>query len=609
MLPRLKLPNTQEPTTWHGIDGRFTSHYVSKFYQDNSMKKAYNTTQVHTNLFEKEQFCNQEIAKIERNKYVLKNISKEKEKFDKIRKRVLTEKKFIEKKYKHAAIIIQKHIRGYLCRRHHENEMEDLKTAKLGISMKSMRRYVGQCCIYLADNIVEASIIIQKNIRRYQATKLLKDMKTKDQASKIIARFFKAVKNRSKFHKSMEVLRWKKSIKDLKKRVKWNRFRAWWKAHRLLFNVIKNKMRSRNSSLHRKTPVRSRVGSIDEPKSRRSSTLRIQKFEVIHEENAGKKKSSINENNIINQGSNEEDKGFLEAPGENKHEFEKIDEMGIEESLTITMDLPFVNKNPQGNDVVAVEDMIKVQDEEKNNENMIKEGEKRGFDNEDYIGDNEEIEEVEGNVESSMEEMEVQGENDDEGDKQDVESQFFLESNEKFVKKKEEEPEKPIPSHRRPTAAYNSWKKRPPSPEEMRKEIFPPPRRLLVWTKCRKAYKSQTKKYKKKIPLWKPPLTANDMKMRKLPKVVKKRIKVPDFLEPYTFVAPSETPESPIKLNEDVENEDFSVDSDTSYEYESIDYKSTGLSVALPQLYSIVKSYGRNADLLTRGTKKQNSVG
>ncbi|OMJ68371.1 hypothetical protein SteCoe_34197 [Stentor coeruleus] len=602
MLPRLKLQNTQEPTTWHGIDGRFTSHYISKFYQDNSMKKANNTTKAHTDFFEKEHFYNQEIAKIERNKHVLKNISKEKEKFDKIRKRVLTEKQFIEKKYKHAAIVIQKHIRGYLCRRRHEGELEDLKTAKLGISMKSMRRYVGQCCIYLADNIVEASIIIQKHIRRYQAMKLLKDMKIKNQASKIITGFLRAVKNRSKFHKSMEVLRWKKNLKDFKKRVKWNKFRTWWKAHRLQFNVIKNKMRSRNSSLHRKTPSRSRVGSIDEPRSRRSSTLHIPKFNVIHEENAGKKKHSINENEIISQGNNEDDKRFLDAPGD-KHGFDKIDEMGIEESLTITMDLP--NKNSQVNDPIVVVDVVKVPEEEKMNENAREDDEDLGFNDEDYIGDDEEMEELEEDMDNDIEVTGIQEENENEIVEIDEENQVVAENNEKSMKKKDEKTEEPIPSHRRPTAAYNSWKKRPPSPEELRKEIFPPPRRLLVWTKCRKVYKSQTKKYKKKIPLWKPPLTANDMNMRKLPKVaVKKRLRIPDFLEPYTLIAPSETPESPIKLNEDEENEEFSINSDTSYEYEPVDYKSTGLSVALPQLYSIVKSYGKNADLLMRGMKK-----
>ena len=104
-----------------------------------------------------------------------------------------------------------------------------------------------------------------------------------------------------------------------------------------------------------------------------------------------------------------------------------------------------------------------------------------------------------------------------------------------------------------------------------------------------------TKKYK--IPSRKPPVTANDKKIRKGRRIVFTNHKIPDFLEPYEVFVPNETPESPIKLNQEEDLDTYSVDSDTSYEYEPAEYRSTGLNVALPQLYSIVKSYGNNIKL------------
>lgn len=603
MLPRLKTQGPQEPSTWHGSDGRFTAHYLSRFYQDNSMKKAYKTTQAYSKYFEKEHFFNQEIDKIERNKFVLKNISKEKEKFDKIRKRVLTEKRIIEKKIKHAAVMIQKNIRGYLCRKHHMAEMEELKTAKLGISMRSMRRYVGQCCVYLADNIVEASIVIQKHIRRHQAMKLLKDMKRNDKAARVITRFFRVIKNRSKFHKNMEVLIWKKKVKDLKKRVKWNRFKAWWKAHRLQFKVLKRKMRSRNSSYYKKTLSRSRMGSHDElPRSRKSSTLLLH----MHDHGIMDK--------IIKSHHQSIDAGiphFLEAPGEKIDVIDKIDEVPIEESITLTIDANLFNPDT----TKTLDEILSKPNEE--DEEVVNDEIDENFSSVEYYegdeeeGDDEEMEdenEAHGEGERQGEGQEIQ-EGDADMQEHELEEDMGVEKDDKAPKKKEEETEKPIPSHRRPTAAYNSWKKKPPSPEAPPREIYPPPRHLLVWTKCRKIYKNQTKKYRKKIPLWKPPLTAHEVEIRKLPRIIKKPIRIPEFLEPYTFIAPSETPDSPIKLNNDEEKENFSVDSDTSYEYEPAEYRSTGLSVALPQLYSIVKSYGKNADLLMRNPKRTSSIG
>lgn len=604
LLPRIKPTDK----TWHGKSGRFSSHYSNRFYNDTSLSKAQRQAKDKELYYSKEQFYNQEIEKIHQNKHVLLNLNKEKEKFEKIRQRVLAEKRQIGKKIKQAVIKIQKNIRGYLCRKHHEAEMEELKTAKLGISVKAMNRYVGQCCIYLADNIVEASIVIQKYMRGYLARKLLKRMKVEYKAGKKIVNFFQILRNRRKFKLALEDLRIKKKLKEIKHRLRWIRVKEWWNFKRLNFLVIRKKMHSRNTYHNHKSSSRSRINSNEIRKSRNSFSLisNNQILDPILVEQALNK---------ANEASSRASKDLLVPPGDT---IEKIEEVTNEDSLSLTLNqIQFQNLLMQGQ--ANVENAEKL---EKNDEGIDEGSEsiKESFDDHD-----EEMSQGTFSQESgSQENDEKIEENDEEGvegneNNEDVAEEILVVNDEK-PKKVEEPPEKPIPSYRKPTAAFNSWKKKPPSPEPTPKESFPPPKHLLVWTKCRKIYKNQTKKHKtdlsfqlltrgRRRPRWKPPITANDTKQaRILPKIVKKPIKMPDFLEPYTFIMPSESPEVQINIKDDSDSGLEDLDSDSSFEYEVADFRSTGLSVALPQLYSIVKSYGKNADIIVKKDKKDKKI-
>ena len=585
MLPLIKNKPPKEKSNWHGVDGRFTQHYFSRFYQDNSLDKAARKTQTAVTFKEKEDFCNQEIEKIAQNRFVLLNISAEKEKFEKIKRKVLNEKRFLEKRIKNAVIRIQKNIRGYLCRSHNEDIMAELKKVKLVIFVKSMKKHVGECCVYLADNIVPATIVIQKYMRRYLAMKLLKRLKQEDSASRKITAFFRVLKNWSKFRKAVQSILIRKKLKEIKKRLRFIKVKLWWKRNRLRFSVIRQKSRSRNSMIvPRKTPNRSRAGSIDEHKASRKTLIAVYTGMEITP------KGSISK--IITP----------EMYGQNldlPQAFEKIDEVQIEESLSPTLQ-PIQFMPPMNEELAMIENEASSVGEFR---------EDQVFDDNEYFdADDVSIsEDIDGTLGNEVETIDIEG-------------QEMLQSPEELDDKHnregknknappDEEQERPIPSHRRATVASTQWKKRPPTPPEPPKEIFPPPKHLLVWTKCRKIYKNQTKKYKKKIPLWKPPLGSGYTKPRRLPKLVLKQFKIPDFLEPYTIPTHAETPDSGINLNQDEDNDTYSVNSDTSYEYEAGDYKSTGLNNALPQLYSIVKSYGKNADALTKNQRNNKSIG
>ena len=591
LLPRIK----QADRTWHGIDGRFSSHYSKRFYKDTSLSKAQKQVKERELFYSKEQFYNEEIEKIHLNKHVLLNLNKEKEKFEKIKQKVLAEKRVLGKKIKQAVIKIQKNIRGYLCRKHHETEMEELKTAKLGISVKAMNRYVGKCCIYLADNIVEASIVIQKYMRGYLARKLLKRMKLEFKAGTKILNFFKVLRNRTRFKKALEELKIKKKLKEIKHRLRWMRVKEWWSFKRLNFMVIRKKLKSRNTyhqSFHKKSS-RSRIQSIDSRKSRSSFTA-LPSDEMITANLVEQALSKIQ----LDSGS----KDLLVPPGET---FEKIEEIANEDSLSLTLNqLNFqaLILNSGAKNLESSEKSLK-----ENNENLSENSEsiQESFSGSEFSQE-----------ESMSEEKENSEQNEEENEVVEELQEEIIPVKDEKPKKVEEPPEKPIPSYRKPTAAFNSWKKKPPSPEPTPKETFPPPKHLLVWTKCRRIYKNQTKKHKadlsfqlltrgRRRPKWKPPITANETKEFKiLPKIVKKKFKMPDFLEPYTYIMPSETPESPIKLKKDSDSDNEEFDSDSSYEYEAADFRSTGLSVALPQLYSIVKSYGKNADIIVKKDTK-----
>ena len=581
MLPSIKSKTSKGDRNWHGMDGRFTQHYFSRFYQDNSLEKAGRKTQVAVTFKQKEDFCNQEIEKIEKNRYVLLNISAENEKFENIKRKVLKEKRFLEKRMRNAVIRIQKHIRGYLCRAHNEDIMASLKKVKLVIFVKSMKKHVGECCIYLADNIVPATIVIQKYMRRYLAMKLLKRLQLEDSASRKITSFFRVIKNRSKFRRALQAILIRKKLKEIKKRLRFIKVKQWWKRNRLRFAVIRQKSRSRNSMIvSGKSSHRSRAASKDMQKSSRAS---IAVFPVM-EPSPKDSTSKIVPPEFYGQ--------TLDVP----QNFEKIDEAQLEESINPTLEhIQFA--------IALSEGLAKIANEASSQRGLAEDlgSDVSSYFDENSISGSEDIEGTPGDEVETIE-LDEEGEGKSNGDKGRNE-----ERNRKAPP--EEEQEKPIPSHMRPTVASTQWKKKPETPPEPPKEIFPPPKHLLVWTKCRKIYKNQTKKYRKKIPLWKPPLGSGYTKPRRLPKLVVRPFKLPDFLQPYIVSNHVETPDSGINLNQDEDNDTYSVNSDTSYEYECADYKSTGLNNALPQLYSIVKSYGKNADALTRNQRNNKSIG
>lgn len=572
MLPTIRNKPAKQPN-WHGVDGRFTQHYFSKFYQDNSLEKAARKTQMGTSYQEKETFYNQEIEKIVKNRYVLLNINTEKEKFEKIKRKVMKEKRLLENRLKNAAISIQKHIRGYLCRLHHDYEMEELKKVKLIISVKSMKRHVGECCIYLADNIVPATIVIQKYMRRYLAIKVLKNLKKEYAAALKITRFMRVVKNRAKFRKCVERLIIQKKLKEIKKRLRWLRVKIWWKQHRHNFTVIRLKMRSRNTVVIQRTPNRSRKGSIDTHKKSRKASMLSEGLQVVNlEEESGKiekKPSKILEDTQGN--------------------FAKIDEAMIEDSLSLSLNPNDFNK--------IQENRFLSEDEQFSPERLDEDLEE----NQSFFQDMSSSD-LDSSQTSNISEIQI-----DEIPIENIEEKPSPDDKNKPAANVEEQ-EKPIPSYRKPTVASNQWKKKPQTPPEPPKEIFPPPKHLLIWTKCRKIYKNLTKKYRKKIPLWKPPLSANYTKPRKLPKLVVRPFKIPDFLEPYIPFSPVEAQDLSTNINQDEDKDNYSVDSDTSYEYESADFRSNGLNLALPQLYSIVKSYGKNADMIVNSLRKNKNI-
>jgi hypothetical protein len=305
----------------------------------------------------------------------------------------------------------------------------------------------------------------------------------------------------------------------------------------------------------------------------------------------------------------------LDAPGKG---FERIEEVANEESLSLTLNqfnfeqimnqASIRNRRHEGMEIEGHNDE-EILDEEKEGVSGRESNYSRADEEITLQNDSGSISEsIEPFITETSSKTISETSQQPEGNPEDEESLM----KDKKPTKPEDPPEKPIPSYRKPTASFNFWKKRPPSPEQAPKEIHPPPKHLLIWTRCRRIYKTQTKRYKSdlkyqtscgkhKRPVWKPPLTANEhLPSRKLPKLLKKSLKIPDFLEPYTFIAASDTPESPIKLNQEEDLDSYSVDSDTSFEYEAGDFRSTGLSVALPQLYSIVKSYGKNADAIVK---------
>lgn len=169
------------------------------------------------------------------------------------------------------------------------------------------------------------------------------------------------------------------------------------------------------------------------------------------------------------------------------------------------------------------------------------------------------------------------------------------------VKDGEKSSDKTLPLYLRPTKAYLNKKKRTPTPIKPPKDPRfqkPPSSQLTRNTAARKNYTSQTKRYNRCEPIWKPPMTAHEFNPRVLPKAHFEIPKLPDFVDGGITKKRKKTNMDVGRNNDSSAYNTLSEAEETDYEYIQPINMTVQLGEALPELYSIVKDYGRRTDLI-----------
>lgn len=116
--PHLKNPYT------HSY--KFSSHYISRFYQDNSFEKAKKEKSVIKEYSQKKKDLEKRLLELKNNYQDHKLRIIEHEANKKLKKKAKGDVEALESRYIDAAVKIQKHVRGFLTVVKHPNEVREL---------------------------------------------------------------------------------------------------------------------------------------------------------------------------------------------------------------------------------------------------------------------------------------------------------------------------------------------------------------------------------------------------------------------------------------------------------------------------------------------------
>jgi len=154
---------------WHGQSYSFTKNYMNRFYEDTTMQRALKTR--HDKHYFKEK-----LSLIEKRTVKLNS---EKKKFGVQKKKLLRNLEFIQSNVslrkqvmshqEKAAVVIQKHAKGYLVRKKYSSELLSTAKSKLDQNFIFITKKIESMWEAVDKNSISATITIQKFIRGFLA--------------------------------------------------------------------------------------------------------------------------------------------------------------------------------------------------------------------------------------------------------------------------------------------------------------------------------------------------------------------------------------------------------------------------------------------------------
>lgn len=232
---------------WHGASSKFTASIIHRFYKDNSLDKARKLKETAADV-KIERVKMSRLARIQQQKEELEQI-KAKQKAMKSRiKQFLEERVELEHKFEGAAVVIQRHIRGFLARRKAAVWLYEQEKLKLGELLGLMQRQIHTFWTGTGEQANLSAMKIQALYRGFRARQEVKSLhadakrqqleaQTRDAAVGVIQRSYRLYASRRKQQRMAALEAIRKRLLVLKLKSFWHRKKLFWACMRKKYQV------------------------------------------------------------------------------------------------------------------------------------------------------------------------------------------------------------------------------------------------------------------------------------------------------------------------------------------------------------------------------------
>ncbi|CAG9335103.1 unnamed protein product [Blepharisma stoltei] len=239
-------PSRPSLTSRFGKSSQFTNRSIDRFFKDNSLEKSSPTRQKSAEALRRNKLAYAlDIARTKRSK-IENEIKQETERLRSYKDTILF-RELLLIKYNNAAVIIQKHIRGFLTRKKIESKMMELWKKKLNKSIEFLDQEVKNIYIKLGCSIIDKVVLIQKHIKGYlkrkrfrAAANRLREEKLmrRDKATKMIISWIKTV---DCIINLKELKEKHKKLTEIRDKLLWIKMKQLWSTRKFNWSVIKKK--------------------------------------------------------------------------------------------------------------------------------------------------------------------------------------------------------------------------------------------------------------------------------------------------------------------------------------------------------------------------------
>lgn len=235
---------------WHGESSLFYNR-MNAFFADTSHAKHDKVKQMKEKTLNSLNDKCSELEQQEKKKMLASITRKTTEKWNEIRKSLIKDHFSRQRAMETAAIIIQKHIRGYQVRKKIEYEILELREIRTNFLIQQAEQISKVCLFHMGDLVTSAATKIQKSLKRYMIRlklyRLIRiyysymEAKSKE-ASNLIRKFLLKFACKEKIESILFEKFREGRLRIIKENLAMLKVKKFWKNRKLNFRILKDKI-------------------------------------------------------------------------------------------------------------------------------------------------------------------------------------------------------------------------------------------------------------------------------------------------------------------------------------------------------------------------------